>query len=94
MQHGAQPFIADEKTKKTPLHIAIENGQFNSVTILCKAATQAQIDGLNIMWDSEGQSVLHYSAVTQGNAALYIKYFVEKCKLSVFSKNRQGMTAR
>jgi len=38
--------------------------------------------------------VLHYAAVTQGNAALYLKFFVEKCAINVFVKNRQGLTAR
>ena len=28
---GADPMIGETKTKKTPLHIAIENGQFNAV---------------------------------------------------------------
>ena len=84
--------MADKKDKKTPLHIAIENGQFNAVTILCKATSD--LEALCRSWDSDGQSVLHYAAVTQGNASLYIKYLVEKCKMSIFTKNRQGMTAR
>jgi hypothetical protein len=46
--------MPDEGTKKTPLHIAIENGQFNSVTILCKAVEKAEIENLTRMWDSEG----------------------------------------
>ena len=38
--------------------------------------------------------MLHYAAVTQGNAALYLKFFIEKCGINVFVKNRQGLTAR
>lgn len=45
-------------------------------------------------WDKEGQTVLHYAAVTQGNAALYLKFFVDKCSINVFVKNRQGLSAR
>lgn len=37
---------------------------------------------------------MHYAAITQGNAALYLKFFVEKCQVNVFVKNRQGLTAR
>ena len=39
-------------------------------------------------WDNQGQTVLHYAAITQGNAALYLKFFVEKCGINVFVKNR------
>ena len=38
--------------------------------------------------------MLHYAAVTQGNAALYLKFFVDKCGINVFIKNRQGLSAR
>jgi hypothetical protein len=38
--------------------------------------------------------VLHYAAVTQGNAALYIRFFVDKCGLNVFIKSRSGQSAR
>ena len=38
--------------------------------------------------------MLHYAAVTQGNAALYLRFFVEQCKMNIFLKNRQGLTAR
>ena len=31
LKNGADPNIASTDTKKTPMHIAIENGQFNSV---------------------------------------------------------------
>jgi len=45
-------------------------------------------------WDAHGQTVLHYAAVTQGNAALYLKFLVDKCKLNVFAKNRAGLSPR
>lgn len=38
--------------------------------------------------------MLHYAAVTQGNAALYIRFFVDKCGLNVFIKSRSGQSAR
>ena len=45
-------------------------------------------------WDATGQTVLHYAAITQGNAALYLKFLVEKCNMNVFMKNRAGLSAR
>ena len=96
LNQGANPNAQDLKDKKTPMHLAIENGQFNSVQLLwthCQKATAFHKLDLK-SWDAHGQSVLHYSAVTQGNAALYLKFFVEKCKLNVFTKNKQGLTAR
>jgi ankyrin repeat protein len=33
--------------------------------------------------DNNGDSLLHYAAVGQGNASLYIKYLVEKQNMSV-----------
>jgi len=85
LSHGADPNLVDNETKKTALHVAIENGQFNSVQLL-RSLSKTPVN-LNL-WDSEGQSVLHYAAVTQGNAALYIKFFVEKCGMNVFVKNK------
>ena len=79
------------------MHLAIENGQFNSVQILWTHSNQSNDKGhkLNLTkWDSQGQTVLHYAAITQGNAALYLKFFVEKCGINVFVKNKQGMSAR
>ena len=38
-----KPFLTGEDTKNTPLHIAIEQGQINSLTILCEAADQTLI---------------------------------------------------
>ena len=34
LQHKADPNIKETGTEKTALHLAIENGQFNSVQIL------------------------------------------------------------
>ena len=74
---------------KTPLHDSIENGQFNSVYILCDGKADVNIcDTIN------GDSLLHYAAVGQGNAALYIKYLVEKQGMSVQKKNKQRLTPR
>lgn len=94
LAHGADPNVSDKSTKKTPLHLAIENGQFNSVQILWN---HSQKSGKKLdlsVWDAHGQSIMHYAAITQGNAALYLKFFVEKCQVNVFVKNRQGLTAR
>ena len=87
LQNGANPNDQENGTKKTPLHVAIENGQFNSVQLLC---TLSKVPVDLRVWDSEGLTVLHYAAVTQGNAALYLRYFVEKCGLNVFIKSRHG----
>ena len=96
LNHGSDPNVKDTETKKSPLLLAIENGQFNSVQTLynfCKSQdSKYKLDLTS--WDSSGQTVLHYAAVTQGNAALYLKFFVENCKMNVFLKNRQGLTAR
>jgi ankyrin repeat protein len=73
LSHKANPDLQD-KQGRTPLHLAIENGQFNSVTILCE---QGSAD-VNIVDFTNGDSLLHYAAVGQGNASLYIKYLVEK----------------
>ena len=59
--------------KYSPLHLAIINGQFNSVTILCEMGKA----DVNVV-DAHGQSLLHTAAVGQGNASLYVKYLVEK----------------
>ena len=69
---------------KTPMHVAIENGQFNSVMILCE---QGNAD-VNIVDTINGDSLLHYAAVGQGNASLYIKYLVDKQKMSVLVCNK------
>ena len=96
LAHGADPNVGDTKTKRTPLLLAIENGQFNSVQILvdfCNSdKSKFKLDLTS--WDSEGQTVLHYAAITQGNAALYLKFLVEKCNMNVFMKNRAGKSAR
>lgn len=70
----ANPDIQDKADGKTPLHEAIENGQFNSVQILCE---QGHAD-VHIQDTKSGNTLLHYSAVGQGNATLYIKYLCEK----------------
>jgi hypothetical protein len=44
--------------------------------------------------DKNGDSLLHYSAIGQGNATLYIKYLVEKHDMSVFMKNSNRLTPR
>lgn len=62
LNHGANPNVVDTATKKSPLHVSIENGQFNAVTILCKSSKE--LETLCRNWDSDGQSVLHYAAVT------------------------------
>lgn len=38
--------------------------------------------------------MLHYAAVGQGNATLYIKYLCEKQGMSVLVKNKQRLTPR
>jgi len=39
--------------------------------------------------------VLHYAAVTQGNAALYIRFLAKQGQLSVLKVlNKNGLTAR
>lgn len=78
------------KDGKTPLHLAIENGQFNSVMILFE---QGKAD-VNIVDTVNGDSLLHYAAVGQGNASLYIKYLVDKCKMSVQVVNKNRLTPR
>ena len=96
LNHGADPNVTDTETKKSPLLLAIENGQFNSVQTLYnffkRQDSRYKLDLSS--WDSSGLTVLHYAAITQGNAALYLKFFVEQCKMNVFIKNRQGLTAR
>jgi ankyrin repeat protein len=85
----ANPDLQDKEFGKTPLHEAVENGQFNSLQILseeCKA-------DVNIC-DKNGDTLLHYSAIGQGNATLYIKYLVEKHSMSVFAKNKNRLTPR
>ena len=73
----------------TALHIAILNGQFNAVQILCH---EGHAD-VNLV-DSNGDSVLHYAAVTQGNASLYIRYLIDKQNISAFTKNKAEQTPR
>ena len=93
---NADPNALETATKKTALHLAIENGQFNSVQILWTHSESGK-SGHKLdlsRWDAHGQTVLHYAAVTQGNAALYLKFFVEKCNMNVFMKSRLGLTAR
>ena len=73
----------------TPLHVAIQNGQFNAVQILCEEGK-----AVTTLVDKDGNSLLHYAAVTQGNANLYIRYLIEKQHMSVFIKNNAGKTPR
>ena len=75
----------DSDLKACPLHIAILNGQFNAVQILCQEG-KAKVDQA----DKNGDSLLHYAAVTQGNANLYIRYLIEKQSISPFIKNLKG----
>jgi ankyrin repeat protein len=75
----------DFDLKACPLHIAILNGQFNAVQILCHEG-KAKVDQA----DKNGDSLLHYAAVTQGNANLYIRYLIEKQSISPFIKNLKG----
>ena len=44
--------------------------------------------------DLKGDSLLHYAAVTQGNASLYIRYLIEKQTVSAFVINKEGLTPR
>lgn len=90
VQFKANVDIQARGSGKTPLHLAIENGQFNSVMILCE---QGKAD-VNIVDTINGDSLLHYAAVGQGNASLYIKYLVDKCKMSVMGSNKQRLTPR
>ena len=90
IKHKANVDIQATKSGKTPLHVAIENGQFNSMMILWE---QGKADP-NIQDTLNGDSLLHYAAVGQGNASLYIKYLVEKCKMSVMVTNKHRLTPR
>ena len=59
IQHGADPNTALELTVgKSPLHVAIVNGQFNAVTILCE---QGGADAT--VKDKNGDTLLHYAAI-------------------------------
>ena len=89
IQSGADVNFQDFESKETPLHVAILNGQFNAVSILCEEG-KARID----LVDKNGDTLLHYAAVTQGNASLYIRYLIEKQKVSAFVKNTVGQTPR
>ena len=44
--------------------------------------------------DANGDTLLHYAAVTQGNASLYIRYLIDKQGLSAFTKNKAEQTPR
>ena len=89
LQHGANP-NAKDLNLKTPVFLAIENGQFNAVQMLHDTK---KIDYK--CYDANGQTVLHYAAVTQGNAALYIRFLVKQGGLSVTNLlNKTGFTAR
>ncbi len=46
------------------------------------------------MVDANGDTLLHYAAVTQGNASLYIRYLIDKQNVSVFAKNKAQQTPR
>lgn len=74
LKAGANPDVKDVPKGRTPLHIAIENGQFNSVQILCDMGKA----DVNIPDTEGGNTLMHYSAIGQGNASLYIKYLQEK----------------
>jgi uncharacterized protein len=58
---GADPNVQELSRKKNPLHVAIENGQFNSVQLLC---TLSLVPVDLRVWDADGLTVLHYAAVT------------------------------
>lgn len=84
LKQKANPDVQDSKLGKTPLHEAIENGQFNSVQILCD---RGKAD-VNVQDTAGGDTLLHYAAIGQGNASLYIKYLCEKQGMSVLVKNK------
>lgn len=90
LNNKANPDIQEKRMGKTPLHEAIENGQFNAVQILCELGKA----DVNIQDTAGGDSLLHYAAIGQGNASLYIKYLCEKQGMSVLVKNRQRLTPR
>ncbi len=46
------------------------------------------------MCDKNGDSLLHYAAVGQGNANLYIRYLIEKQQISPLIKNKEGLNPR
>ena len=46
------------------------------------------------MVDVNGDTLLHYAAVTQGNASLYIRYLIDKQHVSAFTHNKAGQTPR
>lgn len=56
LNHGSDPNVKDTETKKSPLLLAIENGQFNSVQTLynfCKSQdSKYKLDLTS--WDSSG----------------------------------------
>ena len=43
--------------------------------------------------DKQGNSLMHYAAIGQGNAILYIRYLVGR-GVSTLGKNNDGLTAR
>ena len=88
LKNGVQVNLQD-KEGRTALHDAIENGQFNAVQILCE---QGKAD-VNIP-DKNADTLLHYAAVGQGNASLYIKFLVQTHNMSVFVKNKNRLTPR
>ena len=58
--------------------------------ILCE---QGNAD-VHIQDTKSGNTLLHYAAIGQGNATLYIKYLSEKQGMSVLVKNKQRLTPR
>ncbi|CDW78142.1 ankyrin repeat family protein [Stylonychia lemnae] len=89
IQHGADCNVQDIDDLKTPLHFAIQNGQYNAVQILCE-----QGNAKKELVDKNGDSVLHYAAIGQGNANLYLRYLIEKQGMSVFIKNAEKLTPK
>ena len=69
--------------------MAILNGQFNSVQILCEEGKAN-----TTLCNKNGDSLLHYAAITQGNASLYLRYLIEKRGVSTFVTNNAGLTPR
>ena len=84
LDNKACPDVQENIMGKTPLHEAIENGQFNSVQILCDLGSA----DVHIQDTAGGNTLLHYAAIGQGNATLYIKYLSEKQGMSVLVKNK------
>ena len=67
LANSADPNIKENDSEKTAMHLAIENGQFNSVQILWSYFNGSGKSSHKLdltRWDREGQTVLQYAAVT------------------------------